>query len=56
MNLFHIIEDVQIVLRSNGGFIRIGAGDAISDPNVYWEGIDREFPKDLNGNPLFPEE
>ena len=40
MNQFHII----------------GAGDATSNPNVSWEGIDREFPKDLNGNPLFPEE
>ena len=75
MNLFHIIEDAQIVLRSKGvfyqkklyrrgnrlyagwggGFIRIGAGDATSNPNVSWEGIDREFPKDINGNPLFPE-
>lgn len=38
-----------------GGFIRIGAGDATSNPNVSWEEIDVPFPKDANGNPIFEE-
>lgn len=59
-DLFHIIDDAHIVLRSKGtfyqkkvyrrsnriyaewssGFIRIGAGDATSNPNVSWETLD----------------
>ena len=64
--LFHIIEDAQVVLSSKGvfhqkkvyrrgdrlyagwgsGFIRLGGGDATSNPNVSWEGID--LPEGLN--------
>lgn len=59
-DLFHIIQEAQIVLRSKGtfyqkkvfrrgdriyaqmgsGFIRIGAGDATSNPSVSWESLD----------------
>lgn len=76
MNLFHIIEDAQVILRSKGvfyqkklyhrgnrlyagwggGFIRIGSGDATSNPNVSWESMDREFPKDASRNPIFTEQ
>lgn len=65
-NLFHVIEDAQVVLRSKGtfyqkkvyrrgdrlfagwgaGFIRIGAGDATSNPHVSWETLD--LPAGLN--------
>jgi len=74
--LFHIIEEGQVVLRSKGtffqkkayrrgnrifaawggGFIRIGAGDATSNPHVSWETLDLPFEtiKGSLGEPLIP--
>lgn len=75
-DLFHVIEDAQIILRSKGtfyqkkvyrrrdrlyaawgsGFIRIGAGDATSNPHVSWEGMDLpasvKIQKGLAGTPM----
>lgn len=64
MDLFHIVEDATVILRSRGvfyqkkvyrrgntlyagwssGFIRLGSGDATSNPNVSYDALDVPFP------------